>query len=265
MTKGIAADASAAPGAIPRPPSASFARLDGPVTAQSSAGSASGKSERRWQPRVSRRSSAERAIARASGCGSAASRCEPLGVAQRSRAMPERGSGGLRESRVRQAAGGGDPRPAHRRLVERGEGRAAPEHEALRQRVRGQPVGAVHARARALAHGVQAAERGAPAIVGDDPADHVVRGRRDRDQVARGSRPARARLSDDVGEAGRVDAPHVEEHLLRLRAAARRSPAQPRRAERARPRSAHRRHRRAARPRRARPPSPGSRRGPRRS
>ena len=71
--------------------------------------------------------------------------------------------------------------------------RAAAEHEALAQRVRGQPVGAMKPGAGALPDRVQARDGRAPIEVGDDPAHHVVRGRRHRHQLAASGRcPPRA-------------------------------------------------------------------------
>ncbi len=67
-------------------------------------------------------------------------------------------------------------------LHEGGEGRAAPEDQALEQRVRGEPVRSVHAGGGALAGGVQAGELAPPLEVGDDPAHRVVRRGRDRDR-----------------------------------------------------------------------------------
>ena len=58
------------------------------------------------------------------------------------------------------------------------------EDEPLQQRVGRETVRPVHAGARHLAAGVQARQRRAPGEVGDDPAHHVVRRRRHRDEVA---------------------------------------------------------------------------------
>ncbi len=71
----------------------------------------------------------------------------------------------------------------------------AAEHEALGQRIGGEPVGAVQPGAGALADRVQARERRAALEVGGDSTHHVVGGRRDRHQLALGvdARAAQAR------------------------------------------------------------------------
>jgi hypothetical protein len=61
---------------------------------------------------------------------------------------------------------------------------AAREDQALQQRVAGQPVGPVHAGAGHLAAGEQAPDAAAGHAARHHAADGVVRGRRDRDQVA---------------------------------------------------------------------------------
>ena len=61
---------------------------------------------------------------------------------------------------------------------------AVAEHEALEQRVRGEPVGAVHAGAGDFAGGVEAGHGGAAPDVCDHTADEVVRHGSDRDEVA---------------------------------------------------------------------------------
>ena len=63
-------------------------------------------------------------------------------------------------------------------------GRAMSEHEALEQRVRGEPVGPVHSGAGDLADGVEPGHRGAAPGVGRDAAHPVVRGGRHRDRLA---------------------------------------------------------------------------------
>ena len=69
----------------------------------------------------------------------------------------------------------------------------------------------MHTGARAFAHGVQAGQGRAAVLVRHDAADHVVRRRGHRDQVAA---RVEARVREplrDVREARRVDAAHVEE------------------------------------------------------
>ena len=65
-------------------------------------------------------------------------------------------------------------------------GQPRPEHHAFEQRVRGQPVGPVHAGARHLAHGPQAGQRRRPPQVGDDAPGKVVRRRGDREPIGLG-------------------------------------------------------------------------------
>ncbi len=72
---------------------------------------------------------------------------------------------------------------ARRRLGHRRPGPRT-EDQAFEQRVAGQAVGAVNARASGLARGKQARQRGAPPLVGVDAAHHVVRGRADRNGIA---------------------------------------------------------------------------------
>ena len=93
-----------------------------------------------------------------------------------------------------------------------GERSAAAEDEALGQRVRRQPVGAVQAGAGRLADRVQAGDRRAAVEVGRHAAHRVVRRRRDRDQVAArvDARPPRARRR--CWGSGHVDRAHVEAH-----------------------------------------------------
>ena len=100
------------------------------------------------------------ATSRASGCGSPSSRSRPSASRSRpaccqvaSRVVRLGGAGGSPAAGAARRAGAGSPRPD-----ERG---PASEHEALRERVRGEAVGAVQARAGALADREQAADRGA--------------------------------------------------------------------------------------------------------
>ena len=77
-------------------------------------------------------------------------------------------------------------RPARRRSAAYSRGRPpgpGAEHQALRQRVRAQPVGAVDAHAGALARGVEARQRRRAVDVGVDPAHHVVHHRPHRDRA----------------------------------------------------------------------------------
>ena len=125
----------------------------------SSAGSVSGWSLRWWAPRLSSRARQEAAIRRASGNGSSSSSRRPAG----SRCRPA-----WRHSAARVSSGGGSGADRRRPgaacrgrlgLVERGQRGAAAEHEALGERVRRQPVGAVQAGAGALADRVEAGQR----------------------------------------------------------------------------------------------------------
>ena len=81
------------------------------------------------------------------------------------------------------------------RLVPRRRRGAPAEHEALRQRVRRQPVRAVQAGAGTLADRVEPGHGGAAVEVGGHAAHRVVRGRRDGDRLASPGRspPRRAR------------------------------------------------------------------------
>ena len=112
----------------------------------SSAGSGSGKSVRRCAPRDSARSSAGGDQPR-ERVGIAEQLLEAGGVAPRARrsARPPRGSPRSGARSATPAGSGG--RPAAR-LGDRRPRRAAAEHEALAERVRGEPVGAVQARCR---------------------------------------------------------------------------------------------------------------------
>ena len=169
--------------------------------------------------------------------------------------MPASRHSAARVSRRRRRGGAGSARsalqlglarraaPRRRRLGERVRDGAAGEHEALAERVRREPVGAVQAGARGLADGVQPGQRRVRVQVGDDAAHRVVGGRRDRDQLARRVEAGLAQRADDVGEVRGVDAAHVEPDraLAGLGAGAPGSRARPRRAARARRRSARRR------------------------
>ena len=220
------------------------------VCIASSAGSVSGWSARTWAPRLSSRASAQAAISRASGWGSSSSGSRPSRV----RRSPASRHSAVARRRVDAAPRAIDARsrgsrPARRGSVERRARRARAEHEALAQRVGGQPVGPVQAGAGRLADRVEAGQRRAAVEVGGDPAHHVVGGRSDGDQLARRRRcPASASALDDVREAapGRPRACRARPSARRCARAARRSPARPRRAARA-PRRSARRRRRAGR------------------
>ena len=176
----------------------------------SSAGSGSGNSARACAPRVSSRASAEARRAGRAGAGRRAARAGPARVALEAGEPPDRlaglavGAGREVSARgVAVACGGGSSSPAQRG--------AAAEHEALRERVRGEPVRAVQAGAGALADGVQAGHAARAAVeVGHDPAHHVVAGGRDRDALGRRVQPGLAQRLDDVREAPGVDVAHVE-------------------------------------------------------
>ena len=186
----------------------------------------SAKSARRWQPR--RLAALERGSGRSAARADADRRPAARGPRRRARGrraatarsrVSSDGRAARRRGR-RPGAPGAGSRPRRER-------RAAPEHEALAERVRGQPVGAVHAGAGALARrrrGRASVERAVE--VGHDAADHVVRGRRDRDQIAARVEPDARERFDDVRERARVAprACRAARSRPRRRAAARRSP-----------------------------------------
>ncbi len=68
-------------------------------------------------------------------------------------------------------------------LSAHGQTGAGPEHRRFQQRIGGQPIGAVHPGGGALAHGIEAGQRGAPVLVGHHPAHVIVRRRRHRDRL----------------------------------------------------------------------------------
>ena len=103
-------------------------------------------------------------------------------------------------------------RASCRRLGEGMGDRAPGEHEALAQRVGGQPVGAVQPRAGGLAHRIKSRQRRAGVEVGENPSHHVVGRRRDRDQLLRGVQARFAQRADHVGKASGVDHAHVQAH-----------------------------------------------------
>ena len=74
------------------------------------------------------------------------------------------------------------------------------EDEPLEQRVRGEAVGAMHARARDLAHGVEPRHARVPDEIRHDAAHHVVRGGRDGDEILARVDAARAAEREDARE-----------------------------------------------------------------
>ena len=224
---------------------------------QSSAGSVSGWSVRWWAPRLSSRARQAAPIRRASGYGSSRSSASPSA----SRRRPA-----WRQSAARVSSPGSSRRAplgrpglaaaaGRRGLVAGGQRRAAAEHEALGERVGGEPVRAVQPGARRLADGVEAGHARAAVEVGRDAAHRVVGRRRDREQIAR-------RVEARVGERARRcwGSARPPRSACRARRRARRcarapcgSRARPRRAAPARRRSARPGRRRGARPRRAPP------------
>ena len=142
------------------------------------------------------------------GRGRRAARAAARGCASgRRAARPRPGSLRSAAGSATRAAGGGSRR---RLLLERGAGGAGAEDEALAERVGGEPVGAVQARAGALADGVEAGQRGAAVEVDRDPAHRVVGGGGDRDRLGARVEPRLAQRLEDVGEAGGVDLAQVE-------------------------------------------------------
>ncbi len=75
----------------------------------------------------------------------------------------------------------------------------------------------MQARARAFADRVEPGDRRAAVQVGGHPAHHVVRGGRDRHELALGVDPGTAQGADDVGEQGGVDVAHIEADRGRAR------------------------------------------------
>ena len=129
------------------------------------------------------------------------------------RSRPASAQTALRVSRVGASIGspGYGSRLAGRASSRPFERRPAAEDEALAERVGGEPVGAVQARAGAFADGVEPLDAGRPPVeVGDDPAHHVVAGGGDRDALRRRVQPRLLQRRDDVREASRVDHRHVQ-------------------------------------------------------
>ena len=226
----------------------------------SSAGSRSGKSARQVRAAASPRARARSAAIEAR---------ERVRVVEQALAGPRRvrTRPASRHSASRVARSGARQRRRRRRAARVRLGRAArraparaarrAEHEALAERVRGEPVGAVQAGARGLADGVEARARVERAVeVGDDAAHHVVRGGRDRDELARrveARLAQRARRRSGTAPGRRRACRGRPTARPSSRIGARRSRARPRRAARARRRSARRRRRAASRPRRGSP------------
>ena len=191
----VPARRAAGPGSVPGLPGD---RSPSPTTAWrwSSAGSRSGWSARRCAPRLSvareraaRDQPGERVRVLEQPLRPSA-RAHDAGVAPQRLARGARRRGGGR-GRARSASSSARARRARaaRGLRERVGDGAAGEHEALAERVGGEPVGAVQAGAGGLADRVEPGTRRAAVQVGDDAAHHVVGGRRDRDQLARRVEP----------------------------------------------------------------------------
>ena len=145
--------------------------------------------------------------------GRGAQALEPLGAADHAGVGPERHAPAAAPAGASGRTGGAGPAgggPAAPAAAPRG---AAAEDEALEQRVRGEPVRAVDAGRGALAGGVEAGQARAPVEVGDDAADRVVRGRRDRDRLARGVVAGARERRHQTGEAVALDRAQVETGL----------------------------------------------------
>ena len=87
------------------------------------------------------------------------------------------------------------------RIGQRGLGGLPPEDETFEQGVRGEAVRALHAGAGGLPRHVEPGHVGAPGAIGADAAHAVVRGGRDRQEVAREIEPPGAEVRGDVREA----------------------------------------------------------------
>jgi len=102
----------------------------------------------------------------------------------------------------------------HRRqgwFVERGQDCTPPEDQALEQRVGRESVGAVDAGGRAFAGDEEARQIGPPFQIGNDAADRVVRGRRDRDRLVRRIEAGSLDLHHEARKARPVDLAQVQE------------------------------------------------------
>ncbi len=139
-------------------------------------------------------------------------RCEAGAVAHQPDAAPHHVAQLRDDRRVARRRGGAAARvaprgaPATRRPARAAAARTssatrAAEDQRLEQRVRGQPVGAVHAGRGHLAAGPQAGQRAAPLLVHRHAAHVVVRRRRHRDRLGGAGRARRARqVSNTVGK-----------------------------------------------------------------
>ena len=103
--------------------------------------------------------------------------------------LPSRSCSSRRTSSAAWASTTARGRTGAARELRRRPAGASAEDQALRQRVRAEPVGAVDAHAGGLAGGVEPAERRRPVDVGVDAAHHVVDDRADRDQLVHGVDP----------------------------------------------------------------------------
>ena len=119
-------------------------------------GSSIGKSARKWPPRLSWRCSAHSATSRGTSAEALRSRSQSGGVADQARVLPHLlAQLAVNPIDLRGAALGRSRVETERRVRQRRERGAPAEDEALEQRVRREPVGAVDARAGALAGRVE--------------------------------------------------------------------------------------------------------------
>ncbi len=186
---------------------------------------------------------AEAAIRRARGKGSSASSRRPSASRSSPAQPPERGRGCSGQGASARPGLGRGARGRARGSAQCRERGAAAEHEALGERVRGEPVRAVQARAGALAHGV-AGRAARSARRGRSPRRPSCSGRRAPRAPgrARGRCPTSASAAAMLGKRRHVHRAQVEADRAARRCAqlAPRSRAPPGRAARARPRSARR-------------------------
>ena len=181
-------------------------------------GVALGVVERAGARRGSRsRASAQRAISRASGCGSSSSRRRPSRV----RTMPASRHSAARVAALGAAGGAGERAQrarARRPSAARGGAGSDRARATARRANTKHSLSEFEARRLAPCRPVQEdsptayspGTRRARVQVGDDPAHRVVGGRRDRDQLARRVEARLAQRGDDVGEVGGVDRAHVQ-------------------------------------------------------
>ena len=185
-------------------------------------GSGRGWSRRWWAPRLSARRPAAAAASRPTssrlsvrGVGALGQRGQgargardALGVALHAAAGPHRRLQGRARVRAPAALGGrrrrGGRAPLGPVVGRAGErlGRAGRQHGRLQEPVRGEAVGAVGARGRALAHREQAGQGRAAGHVGQGAADGVVGRGGDGDGVAGQVEPVLGAEGRDGGEAG---------------------------------------------------------------